>query len=172
MQTNKHTALTMLTGQILFVELARPPRLLLVRAALVYLGFPSQLFFQRMAHAGFVQQAKKRRSTASAWLTQDFMTDLAGNAMALPVLLAIMLSALCSVQFREPTALRRKHACAAYCESLEPGARLEFHVGWSSWTRPPFIGGGENNQLSLLLGLRLKLQKGLQSYMSRAVSGL
>ena len=33
-------------------------------------------------------------------------------------------------------------SAAAYCQSLEPGARLEFHVGWSGWTRPPAIGGG------------------------------
>ena len=26
--------------------------------------------------------------------------------------------------------------------SLAPGARLEFHVGWSGWTRPPTMAGG------------------------------
>ena len=30
---------------------------------------------------------------------------------------------------------------AAYCES-KPGARLEFHVGWSGWTRPSTMGRG------------------------------
>ena len=125
-KTNKHTAPTMLPGQILFVELARPPRLLLGREALVYLGFPSQLFLERMARAGFQPdkeplplaasgqvEAKRRRSTASAWLTEGLMTDLAGNAMALPVLLAVMQSGLCSVQFREPTALSQVDTDAA-----------------------------------------------------------
>ena len=30
---------------------------------------------------------------------------------------------------------------AAYCGSFKPGAKLEFHAGWSGWTRPPTIGG-------------------------------
>ena len=37
---------------------------------------------------------------------------------------------------------RRKMLGAVYCQSLAPGARLEFHVGWSGWTRPPTTGGG------------------------------
>ena len=37
----------------------------------------------------------------------------------------------------------RTKLAAAHCESLEPGARLEFHdVGWSGWTRPPTMRGG------------------------------
>ena len=31
---------------------------------------------------------------------------------------------------------------AAYCQSLEPWARLKFHAGWSGWTRPPTMAGG------------------------------
>ena len=27
------------------------------------------------------------------------------------------------------------------CDSFKSGARLEFHVGWSGWTRPPTMGG-------------------------------
>ena len=30
---------------------------------------------------------------------------------------------------------------AAYCQSLEPWARLKFHAGWSGWTRPPAMAG-------------------------------
>ena len=37
--------------------------------------------------------------------------------------------------------LDEKRFAAAYCESLEPLARLEFHVGWSGCTRPPTTGG-------------------------------
>ena len=36
---------------------------------------------------------------------------------------------------------------AANCESLEPGARLEFHVGWSGWTRPPTTEGGVGREM-------------------------
>ena len=39
-------------------------------------------------------------------------------------------------------ALNEKCAPAAYCQSLEPWARLKFHAGWSGWTRPPTMGGG------------------------------
>ena len=108
LETQKHTAPTQLPGQILFVEVADPPRLLLGREALLYLGFPVQLFLQKMAEHGFchdqeplplpnmasgqVAKAKKRRAAVSTWLGEQLMMDLAGNAMALPVLLAIMQS--------------------------------------------------------------------------------
>ena len=36
----------------------------------------------------------------------------------------------------------RKMHPAAYCQSLEPWARLKFHAGWSGWTRPPTMAGG------------------------------
>ena len=35
-----------------------------------------------------------------------------------------------------------KNAPAAYRQSLEPWARLKFHVGWSGWTRPPAMARG------------------------------
>ena len=38
----------------------------------------------------------------------------------------------------KPFALNNK--CAR--QSLEPGARLKFHAGWSGWTRPPTMAGG------------------------------
>ena len=34
-----------------------------------------------------------------------------------------------------------KNAPAAYRQSLELGARLKFHAGWSGWTRPPTMAG-------------------------------
>ena len=114
----------MLPGQILFVEVADPPRLLLGREALLYLGFPVQLFLQKMAEHGFchdqeplplpnmasgqVAKAKKRRTAVSTWLGEQLMMDLAGNAMALPVLLAIMQSSVCAIDFREETAVNQK----------------------------------------------------------------
>ena len=36
----------------------------------------------------------------------------------------------------------RKMLAAACCDSFKPGAKLEFHVGWSGCTRPPTMGGG------------------------------
>ena len=36
---------------------------------------------------------------------------------------------------------KRKMHPAAYCQSLEPWARLKFHAGWSGWTRPPTMAG-------------------------------
>ena len=124
LETQKHTAPTMLPGQILFVEVADPPRLLLGREALLYLGFPVQLFLQKMAEHGFchdqeplplpnmasgqVAKAKKRRTAVSTWLGEQLMMDLAGNAMALPVLLAIMQSSVCAIDFREETAVNQK----------------------------------------------------------------
>ena len=32
--------------------------------------------------------------------------------------------------------ISRKMLAAAYCESVKPGVRLEFHVGWSGSERP------------------------------------
>ena len=36
----------------------------------------------------------------------------------------------------------RKMRPAAYCQILEPWAKLKFHAGWSGWTRPPTMAGG------------------------------
>ena len=45
---------------------------------------------------------------------------------------------LCGVS----SACRPFQGPAAYCQSLEPWARLKFHAGWSGWTRPPTMAGG------------------------------
>ena len=37
-----------------------------------------------------------------------------------------------------PGTSRGLHPTAAYCQSL----KLEFHAGWSGWTRPPTMAGG------------------------------
>ena len=54
---------------------------------------------------------------------------------------------------------------AAQCESLEPGTRLEFHVGWSGWTRPPTMGRGGGG------GGGGRERGGLQSGVERAFKG-
>ena len=108
----KHLAPTMLPGQLLFVELTRPPRFLLGREALVMQGFPATPFLRKFAEQGYSaavdpmppapsEVKKKRRRSDKPWLTEALMTDLAGNAMALPVLLAITQAALTAVPFRQ-----------------------------------------------------------------------
>ena len=42
----------------------------------------------------------------------------------------------------KPPCFERKMCPVAYCQSLEPWARLKFHVGWSGWTRSPTMAGG------------------------------
>ena len=32
--------------------------------------------------------------------------------------------------------------CLLPRSATKPGANLEFHAGWSGWTRPPTMGGG------------------------------
>ena len=93
--------------KILFVEVAKPPRIMLGREALIFQGFPVEPFLKQVAdkHIDIHQPARKgkssKRSTQSRkWLTEGLMTDLAGNAMALPVLLAITQGAVASLLFR------------------------------------------------------------------------
>ena len=49
----------------------------------------------------FGQAAAKKRRQERQWLTASLMMDIAGNAMTLPVLLAIAQSTLCAIEFRE-----------------------------------------------------------------------
>ena len=55
------------------------------------------------SYAGLGPGAKKGHKQAPdrQWLTESLMTNIAGNAMALPVHLAIMQGAVCSTDFRE-----------------------------------------------------------------------
>ena len=119
-QTQKHIAPTMLPSQLLWVEVTKPPRLLLGRESLCYVGFPIQPFLREMESSGYepgsdplpdhdlanpaVPARKKQRRSDRLWLTEALMADLAGNAMALPVLLAILQSAVCAVDIRETVA--------------------------------------------------------------------
>ena len=116
-QTQRHIAPTMLPSQLLWVEVTKPPRLLLGRESLCYVGFPIRPFLRKMDSAGYepgsdplpdhdlanpaAPARKKQRRSDRLWLTEAFMADLAGNAMALPVLLAILQSAVCAVDMRE-----------------------------------------------------------------------
>ena len=52
------------------------------------------------------------------------------------------LAGLSPSAFSEGARKLPKMLASAYCESLEPGAGLESHAGWSGWTGPPTIGQG------------------------------
>ena len=98
-------------AQILWMDMLHPPRVMLGREALLFQGFPALLaFLDAVATNGIDVHAqpatnvnsRKRQSQSQSkkWLTENLMTDLAGNAMALPVLLAITQSAVASLLFK------------------------------------------------------------------------
>ncbi|CAJ1351093.1 unnamed protein product, partial [Effrenium voratum] len=98
--SGKHVAPTMLPGQLLFVELTRPARVLLGQEALIMQGFPARRLLAELRHEIDASHGQSQRK----WLTESLMTDLAGNAMSLPVLLAIWQAALAAFVLREPSA--------------------------------------------------------------------
>ena len=59
-----------------------------------------------------------------------------------------------------PQTVRTKNAPAAYWQSLEPWARLKFHVGWSGWTRPPTMAGGGGVRSGQGLGMCARGSRG------------
>ena len=80
---------------------------MLGQEALLFQGFPVCPFLALVEekHIDMHEQpskaSRRKRSTEpKKWLTEALMTDLAGNAMALPVLLAIAQSAIASLLFR------------------------------------------------------------------------
>ena len=79
----KEVAPTMLPGQLMWVESQQ--RILTGYEALIYQGFPIQLYLA------------KARSLPEPCKSQGFLTDIAGNAMAFPVVLAIFQATLASV---------------------------------------------------------------------------
>lgn len=84
----KEVAPTMLPGQILWVE--SKGRLLTGFEALMWQGFPVKPFWDR---SDFVVPDECE--------SQNFLHDLAGNAMALPVVLAIFQSALAAIPWAD-----------------------------------------------------------------------
>ena len=134
----KHVAPTMLPGQILFLEVLKPPRLLLGRKCLMYLGFPVVPLLREMAAAGFdpcvdplpdpslapdaaglpVKKKQRRSQPDRAWLTESLMQDLGGNAMALPVLLAIIQAALCALSLQGEATANTDASTSAALQAL------------------------------------------------------
>ena len=100
----KHLAPTMLPGQILWTQLARPsPRLLSGFEALLMQGYPIEPCLTRLEHEGFLVTPDQATSKKKAFPADHFLQDIAGNAMAMPVLLGICQAALAAtwVQPRE-----------------------------------------------------------------------
>ena len=62
---------------------------------------------------------KRQHSNYRQWLTESLMTDLAGNAMALPVLLAVLQSAVCSLDFSRASPTVQKADTAAVLQALK-----------------------------------------------------
>ena len=131
--TKKHIAPTMLPGQLLFLELTQPPRLMLGQEALLFQGFPAPKFLSLVEREGIDvyecsaaarTSVRKRSGPGRKWLTESLMTDLAGNAMALPVLLAIVQSAVASLLFRPDTRPSTKEETADALCALEVLAGL------------------------------------------------
>ncbi|CAE7473758.1 unnamed protein product [Symbiodinium sp. CCMP2592] len=84
LQTNgNHIAPTMMPGQLLWTELVAPPRLVLGQEALMLQGLPISRFLEQVDDEQPPSQA--------------LMQDLAGNAMALPVVLSLLQSGLAAV---------------------------------------------------------------------------
>ena len=87
-ESGKHLAPTMLPGQLLWCDLLKPPRPLMGREALLFQGFPVPQFLDQ----------KDRDYEAS----EALMQELAGNAMAVPVVLATLQSLIASVWLKPP----------------------------------------------------------------------
>lgn len=88
-ESAKHVAPTMLPGQLLWSESQSRP--VTGAEALIFQGFPALRFLKNVEAKGQDQRGSKTH------FSNSLMTDLAGNAMALPVLLAILQAGLASV---------------------------------------------------------------------------
>ena len=105
-KTGKHIAPTMLPGQVLWTESQK--RLVTGPEALNFQGFPALPFVEPLHAANRLE------------FSHNFMTDLAGNAMALPVLLAILQAGLASI-YLEPD----KNVEMDSCETDQEGQEEE-----------------------------------------------
>ena len=88
--SGKHVAPTMLPGQVLWTE--SQDRLLSGVEAMILQGYPIMPLLDRLKANGQVRLKEN--------FTESFLTDLAGNAMALPVVLAIFQAGMAAVGFK------------------------------------------------------------------------
>ncbi|CAE7493136.1 ageIM, partial [Symbiodinium necroappetens] len=97
-----HLGPTMLPGQLLWTTLAKPHRLLTGYEAMLMQGFPIESCIERLDQEAYVVRASQATSKEKAFPTDALLQELAGNAMALPVLLAFAQSGLAAVWLRAP----------------------------------------------------------------------
>lgn len=87
-----HVLPTMMPRMLLWLELQYPnsPRLLLGQEALIMQGFPVVTFLRALKQHG-----------AAFEPSESLMQDLAGNAMPLPVVLAMLQAGMCALSWRD-----------------------------------------------------------------------
>ena len=64
----------------------------------------------------------------------------------------------------EKRGLDRKCSLPRSTEASKTGVRLEFHVGWSGWTRPPTMKGGGASRAWLEKGVGVLRLNSLDEY--------
>ncbi|CAE7429767.1 scrFIAM [Symbiodinium natans] len=90
-----HLGPTMLPGQLMWTNLTQPqPRLLSGFEAMMLQGFPIGPCLMRMNEEGYLVTAEAATAKQKEFPTDSLLQDLAGNAMALPVVLSMMQAAL------------------------------------------------------------------------------
>jgi hypothetical protein len=81
----RHVAMTCMPRAVPWLDLGKMSRIMLGRESLLLQGFPTS------------------RVPVDAF-PESFMQDLAGNAMAVPVVLAVLMASFCAIHWREATA--------------------------------------------------------------------
>lgn len=117
----RHLAPTMLPGQLLWTHLASGgARLMSGYEALLMQGYPIAPCLNRLLEEGYLASAdeatskkKKKKTDSEAKLSTDlFLQDLAGNGMALPVVMAVVQSCLAAAHWR-PVGLKTSASSVA-----------------------------------------------------------
>ena len=97
----RHLAPTMLPGQLLWTHLAPgTARLMSGYEALLMQGFPIGPCLKSLSQEGYVVSAEEATTKKKKFPTDSFLQDLAGNGMALPVVMAVVQACLAAVHWR------------------------------------------------------------------------
>ena len=123
----RHVAPTMLPGQLLWTHLASGgPRLMSGYEALLMQGYPIGPCLNMLSQEGYVVSADQVTSKKKKFPTDAFLQDLAGNGMALPVVMAVVQACLAAVHWR-PVGLKTTASSVATAMAamsmLTPGPR-------------------------------------------------
>ena len=96
--TGRHVAPTLLPKQCLWIEDGQDSRIMLGQESLMLQGFPILQFLKTLRKRNKLALSRGKE----VWKPdQTLMQDLAGNAMAFPVPLALLQAALCAVNWRD-----------------------------------------------------------------------